>query len=309
MSAIHKVPSRLCPACSAPEPIEAGERVWPLNWWCRNCGHLLPAQNGIAMLAPELANTISGFDPASFELLASVEATYFWFVARNELIVALANRFFPGAKSLLEIGCGNGAVLRALAGSRKWSRLVGSDLHPAGLLNARNRVPEAEFIQMDATRVAAQNAFDLIGAFDVLEHVLDDEGALRGLRRAIAPSGGVIIAVPQHPWLWSREDEIGHHVRRYRRGELEEKLKRNGFVVMFSSSFVSVLLPLMIASRLISRVRGAHADFGREMTIGPAANRALLSMLRAEVRSTLAGMRWPVGGSRVIVARAVPARP
>jgi SAM-dependent methyltransferase len=261
------------------------------------------------MLAPELANTISGFDPASFELLASVEATYFWFVARNELIVALANRFFPGAKSLLEIGCGNGAVLRALAGSRKWSRLVGSDLHPAGLLNARNRVPEAEFIQMDATRVAAQNAFDLIGAFDVLEHVLDDEGALRGLRRAIAPSGGVIIAVPQHPWLWSREDEIGHHVRRYRRGELEEKLKRNGFVVMFSSSFVSVLLPLMIASRLISRVRGAHADFGREMTIGPAANRALLSMLRAEVRSTLAGMRWPVGGSRVIVARAVPARP
>ena len=261
------------------------------------------------MLAPELANTISGFDPASFELLASVEATYFWFVARNELIVALADRFFPRAKSLLEIGCGNGIVLRALADSRKWLRLVGSDLHPAGLLNARNRVPQAELIQMDATRVAAQNAFDLIGAFDVLEHVSDDEGALRGLRRAVTPSGGVIIAVPQHPWLWSREDEIGYHVRRYRRGELEEKLKRNGFVVMFSSSFVSVLLPLMIASRVISRLRGAPTEPGRAVKIGPCANRTFLAMLRAEVRSTLAGMRWPIGGSRVVVAYPGPDRP
>src|SRR6185437_10405696 len=55
MSAIPPAPSRLCPVCSVPEPIEAGERVWPLDWRCRNCGHHLPVQNGIPMLAPEVA--------------------------------------------------------------------------------------------------------------------------------------------------------------------------------------------------------------------------------------------------------------
>jgi hypothetical protein len=92
-------------------------------------------------------------------------------------------------------------------------------------------------------------------------------------------------------------------VRRYRRGELEGKLERNGFVVLFSSSFVSLLLPLMIVSRMISRLRGKDAEPGREFAIAPMTNRMLAAILRAEVRATLAGMRWPVGGSRVVVAR------
>src|SRR5262249_27531768 len=159
---------------------------------------------------------------------------HFWFVARNELIVGLANRFFPNAKCYLEIGCGNGAVLGAIAASRPWERLVGSDLHPSGLKQARARLPPAvELVQMDARAIPAANAFDLIGAFDIVEHVADDEAVLRGLRRATTVGGGAIIAVPQHPSLWSPADEIGQHQRRYRLGELENKLRRNGFEILF----------------------------------------------------------------------------
>ena len=68
------------------------------------------------MFAPDLADTISGMDPRSFEALSKIEAEHFWFVARNELIVGLADKFFPQARRFLEIGCGNGAVLRAIAG-------------------------------------------------------------------------------------------------------------------------------------------------------------------------------------------------
>ena len=101
---------------------------------------------------------------------------------------------------------------------------------------------------MDARNIPAADVFDLTGAFDVIEHIADDEAVLRGLRRATQTGGGTIIAVPQHPWMWSRADDVAHHQRRYRRGELEAKLRRNGFEILFSSSFTAMLLPLMVKS-------------------------------------------------------------
>jgi SAM-dependent methyltransferase len=260
------------------------------------------------LFAPKLADTDSGFDPVTFANLAAVEDAHFWFIARNKLIVGLADRYFPAAKRYLEIGCGTGFVLRAVAKSRQWDRVAGSDLHPSGLKHARLRLPQkVELVQMDAGAIPAANAFDLIGAYDVAEHVVDDERLLRSLRQATRTGGGTIIAVPQHPLLWSRADEIGHHQRRYRVGELEAKLKRNGFEVLFSSSYTVLLLPLMALSRLKARMLPAQcdADIHREMVVNPRLNRALTALLRAEVRLTLAGLRWPIGGSRVVAARAV----
>src|ERR1700730_16663289 len=134
-------PRRRCPACNAVEPIAQNERVWPLGWRCVACGHAVAQSDGIPMFAPDLADTVSGMDPKNFDELAGLEAGYFWFVTRNELIVGLANKFFPQARRFLEIGCGTGAVLRELAGSRHWERLVGSELHPSGLAHARKRLP------------------------------------------------------------------------------------------------------------------------------------------------------------------------
>ena len=257
------------------------------------------------MFAPKLADAVSGFDPAWFAKLVEIEATHFWFVARNELIVGLVNRFFPGARRYLEIGCGNCAVLQAIATARQWERVVGTDLHTTGLAHARARLPRnVEFAQMDARAIPALDAFDLTGAFDVVEHVAEDEGVLGSLRRATSAGGGTIIAVPQHPFLWSRADEIGQHRRRYRQGELETKLRHNGFEILFSSSFAALLLPVMAASRIQARMQH-DGDFEREIAPNPAVNALFTAILRAEVRLTLAGLRWPAGGSRVVVARAV----
>jgi SAM-dependent methyltransferase len=294
--------------CGAAEPIPEGGPVWPVGWRCSGCGHLVPQAEGIAMFAPDLADTVSGIDPKAFDQLAELEAGHFWFVARNQLIVRLADKFFPDARRFLEIGCGTGFVLRAIAGSRRWERLVGSELHPAGLSHARKRLPsEVEFVQMDARDVPAAGVFDLTGAFDVIEHIADDEAVLRGLRAATQTGGGTIIAVPQHPWLWSRADEVAHHQRRYRRGELETKLRRNGFEVLFSSSFTALLLPLMAASRLKrqEKTKAGTTDEDVYEIRNPVLNRLLLAVLRAEVGMTLAGIRWPAGGSRIVVARAV----
>ncbi len=258
------------------------------------------------MFAPELADTVSGIDPKVFDELSELEAGYFWFVARSELIVGLADKFFPQARRCLEIGCGTGAVLRELAASRSWERLVGSELHPAGLVHARRRLPSgAEFVQMDARDVPAAGLFDLTGAFDVIEHIADDEKVLRGLRAATRTGGGTIIAVPQHPWLWSRADEVAYHQRRYRRGELEAKLARNGYEVLFSSSFTALLLPLMAASRLRGSGNENDEDGFHEFRLNRHLNKLFTAILRGEIRMTLAGVRWPAGGSRIVVGRAI----
>lgn len=258
------------------------------------------------MFAPELADTVSGMDPAGFDILAKVESEHFWFVARNELIVGLVDKFFPGARRFLEVGCGNGTVLRAIASSRQWERLAGSELHPAGLSHARERLPrDVEFVQMDARRIPAVGVFDLTGAFDVIEHIADDEAVLRGLHGATQRGGGVIIAVPQHPWMWSRADDVAHHQRRYRRGELEAKLRRNGFEVLFSSSYTALLLPLMVLSRLKGRDADNNDAIDREFTLNLRINGLFTAILRAEIRMTLAGISWPAGGSRIVVGRAV----
>jgi SAM-dependent methyltransferase len=297
---------RICIACQARDPILPGEAVWPVGWHCPACGQGVPEHEGIPMFASELADTVSGFDPVWLNKLVRIEANHFWFVARNELIVGLARRFFPAATRYLEIGCGNGAVLGALASSRSWQRLVGIELHPTGLRHTRARLSQPiEFVQMDARAVPAVNAFDLAGAFDVIEHISDDLAVLRGLRRALSDGGGAMIAVPQHPALWSHLDEIGHHQRRYRRGELEDKLRQSGFEILFSSSFTALLLPLMLLSRWRARAATNDAEVERELGIAPALNALLKAILRAEVHLTLAGLRWPAGGSRVVVARAV----
>jgi SAM-dependent methyltransferase len=300
------IPRRRCLNCNAVEPIAATEPVWPLGWQCSACAHVVAQAEGIPMFAPELADTVSGMDPRSFSALSKVETEHFWFVARNELIIGLANKFFADARRFLEVGCGNGAVLRAMAASRPWERLVGSELHPSGLAFARERLGRTvEFVQMDARNIPAVNVFDLTGAFDVIEHIADDEAVLRGLRRVTQTGGGIIIAVPQHPWLWSRTDEVAYHQRRYRRGELETKLRRNGFEILFSTSYTALLLPLMVTSRMLGRGKQSSEDVNREFKLDPRINGFFASILHAEVRMTLAGMKWPAGGSRIVVGRAV----
>jgi SAM-dependent methyltransferase len=309
---IERMPAALrrCLSCGATNPIGEDGPIWPLGWRCDVCGEVVAQADGIAMFAPQLADTVSGIDPGSFHRLSEVEMNHFWFVTRNELIVGLANKFFPTASRLLEIGCGHGIVLQALAQARHWRRLVGTELHPSALAHARERLPRGvEFVQMDARHIPAIAAFDLTGAFDVIEHIPDDEAVLRGLREATVPGGGIIIAVPQHPWLWSDADALAYHQRRYRRGEVEYKLIRSGFEVLFSSSFTSLLMPLMVASRLM---RGTSTDdaggrerFRREFDLDPRLNRIFTALLRGEVRATLAGFPWPVGGSRIVVGRAV----
>jgi 2-polyprenyl-3-methyl-5-hydroxy-6-metoxy-1,4-benzoquinol methylase len=263
----------------------------------------------VACLAPELIDSLSGFDPKFFDILVRYEETSFWFVNRAALITSLLAKYFPHATELLEIGCGTGSVMMAVRKAMPRMNLTGSELHPSGLVYARKRLGDGTtLLQIDARNIPARSQFDVIGAFDVLEHIAEDEAVMAQMHAALKPSGGVIVSVPQHRWLWSPADDAAYHERRYGRGEMEKKLEGAGFRILDSTSFNSLLLPLMLASRQMMIVRGRWGqkhDVLSEFQMSGWLNRALSSILRIEVGLAKAGIRWPVGGSRVVVAQKV----
>lgn len=266
---------------------------------CTACGQRLATEDGFELYAPDAARVGEGYDPALYPEIAALEDRNFWFQARNRLIVHVIRRFCPDFNSLLEIGCGTGQVLRAIGAAFPAAHVSGSELFLEGLAFARNRVPAAHLMQMDATRIPFTNEFDVIGAFDVVEHIRNDEVVLSEIHRALKPRGKIILSVPQHPWLWSRQDELAHHVRRYRRGELERKLERCGFKIAYSTSFVALLLPAMVASRAARRTRSCDAL--QDLRIAPSVNALFQQVMQVELAMLRMGVRFPLGGSRFVV--------
>jgi SAM-dependent methyltransferase len=253
--------------------------------------------------APALAYSNDGAPEDAHHHLDKLQGRSFWFRSRNKLIQDLIRRYFANAMSVLEIGCGSGFVLSGIRAVLPIARLVASETYVHGLAYAAQRIaPPCEFMQMDARAIPYSTEFDLVGAFDVLEHIDDDSGVIAEVARALRPGGGFLITVPQHRWLWSEHDEASHHRRRYEPGELAGKLRREGFTVLRETSFVSLPLPLMLVSRLMSRRQADH-DWQSEFQLPTLIDRSLEAVLDLERILILGGLRLPMGGSQVIVAR------
>ena len=288
---------RVCSACGSPARDD--------GWTCAACGYAPPTVDGFPSFAPDFAIDHPGFRPEYFAELAGLEGGSFWFRARNELITWALATYFPGVQRLLEIGCGTGFVLSSIRDAFPAAELAGSEVLSAGLAFAANRVPSATFYQMDATSIPFRDHFDVIAAFDVLEHIDDDGAAIDAVARALRPGGGFLMSVPQHPALWSPQDEAAHHVRRYTSGRLRRLLVARDFEILLSTSFVSLLLPLMLASRLLTRTRRSEAPLdAMDALRHPRALNAVLERVMTTERWLIrAGVSFPAGGSLLVVAR------
>jgi SAM-dependent methyltransferase len=282
----------ICPACAA--------TVLAPQYRCGQCGSQPVESDGFLAWAPGFAESPDGFHREDFATLAAIEAGHFWFRARSELLLWALGKYAPRFRSLMESGCGTGFVLSGVAGSFPEARLVGTEAFVEGLAFARGRAPAAELMQMDARALPYADEFDVVAAFDVIEHIDEDELVLRNFHRATRPGGLCLLSVPQHMWLWGPLDVEACHKRRYGAGELEAKAERAGFHVVRSTSFVTVLLPVVVLSRLLDRRRGRTGG-AESLRMNPAVNRIFEELLRLERAVIRAGLSLPVGGSRLVV--------
>nr|WP_238338147.1 class I SAM-dependent methyltransferase [Pedococcus badiiscoriae] len=202
--------------------------------------------------------------------MAALEDTHWWYRERRHLLGQMVEGLRPG--TALDIGAAGGGNTRVLQ-HRGWSVSALEYGADGAEVAAERGLP---VVRGDATALPVDDSsLDLVVAFDVLEHILDDDLAVTEVRRALRPDGTFLIAVPADPRLWSDHDVAVDHVRRYTRETLRAVLERNGFELDSMTSWNVLLRPVVALRR--RRTRGSDLD-----TVHPLVNLALSSIVTVE---------------------------
>jgi SAM-dependent methyltransferase len=190
-----------------------------------------------------------------YDQMAELDQRHWWYRARRQVLAALIRRArVPAHAQILEIGCGTGHNLAMLS---EFGDVDALELDGAARKIAAKRLgkPVMKSPLPELKGVAAAH-YDLIGAFDVIEHIDDDVAALASIAKRLKRGGKLVITVPAHQWMWSAHDVVNHHQRRYSKRSLKAlidgsplKLERIGYLN-------SLLFPAAVAERLWSKVRG-----------------------------------------------------
>ncbi|TAL63121.1 MAG: class I SAM-dependent methyltransferase [Bacteroidetes bacterium] len=263
---------------------------------------------GIPCYAPKMARDNTGYHPEALTILSKLESDNFWYISRNAVLKKVFKRFLKDGKAeVMEVGCGNGTVLRALA-ELKNIHFTGADIYLTGVQFAKLQVPGVDFIQMDAENIPFTEKFDAIGCFDVLEHIENDTRVLSQLHKALKHNAKLFITVPQYPWLWSEIDEIDRHKRRYTRTEIIKKITMAGFTVQHVNCFAFAVFPITLLSRLGKKRKKADAKIDNnpvrypEIQIPEIFNVILRFISRMDEFMYSLNIKLPFGSSILLVA-------
>lgn len=237
----------------------------------------------------------------------ALEDQHWWFVGRRRIFLSLLDREFESraadGRRALDVGCGTGTMLQHLS---RYARVQGIDADPQAVAFCHERgLTDVRRVDSGALPFA-DGSFDLVTAFDVLEHVEDDAGLLREMYRVANPGGVLLVSVPAYRFLWGAQDEISHHHRRYLARELRQRVTAAGFQLERVSYFNTLLFPAIAALRLgrrLVRRRGpqeVRSDFG--LTPPGLVNRILARLFGMEA-ALLRRMDLPVGVSVLALGR------
>jgi SAM-dependent methyltransferase len=239
------------------------------------------------------------------------EDKHWWFAGRKWSLLHMLDRLVEpdGQKQVLDVGCGAGNMFHHL---NRYGRVLGVDNNPKPLAVARERgynVQEgtAENLPLD------DESFEVISLLDTVEHCDDDMAVLRECHRVCAPGGYLVMTVPAFMWLWSHNDELNAHKRRYTAAELREKLGRVGFRVRRMTYNNFFLFPMAVG--LILTRRGAdqepdlaspHFDDEAYQVEMEPASPMVNTILKSVTWTESQVLRWlslPVGTSIICIAQ------
>ncbi|KAA3629085.1 MAG: class I SAM-dependent methyltransferase [Proteobacteria bacterium] len=247
---------------------------------------------------------------AAYRQFEALERSHFWFRARRRIFLALLDRFFPArAQSrVLEVGCGTGGFLQPL---QRYGDVDGLEISLD--CAKRSRVARGcKIVNGNAERLPfADDTYDLVCLFDVLEHTKDDLRAMIEVGRVLKPGGVAFFSVPAYQFLFANNDRVAEHQRRYTRTALRATIESAGLVIEKSSYFNTflfpIILPIVLARKCVEGIRGfdpgdrTNLDFPVPTFIGD-----MLYRVMALEAVVLTRHSFPVGHSLVAIVSRPP---
>ena len=248
------------------------------------------------------------YDENFHKELIKLEDNNFWFLSRNKRIEYILDKYVKDHfDNFLEIGCGTGYVAKMIAKKFPNKKIYASEYLLSGLNEAKVRLKNlnnVSLICLDARKIQSKNKYDIIGAFDVIEHISEEDDVLKEINSSLKKNGKFIFSVPQHKFLWSIYDDLGFHKRRYSRKYLVQKLKENNFEIIYINSFNSLLLPAMYVSRFLNKFKKKEEfDIMDELKISNFSNNILKKILNFEYFLSKIGINFQFGGSLIGIAK------
>ncbi|THD74520.1 MAG: class I SAM-dependent methyltransferase [Phenylobacterium sp.] len=236
---------------------------------------------------------------AIYDQMRVLQQDHWWFAARREILAGeIARLPLPKSAQILEAGCGPGGNLPMLQRFGQVAAIEPDDnsrAYAAELSGA-----DVRFGLLPQSAPDFGKAFDLVAAFDMIEHVPDDAGAVARLADYLKPGGFMVTTVPAYAWMWSDHDAAHHHKRRYALAAYRRLFDNAGLKVLRASHFNSVLFPPIAAIRLAKNAAGLT---GGDEAMPPKALNGVLKALFGLERGLLRVADLPFGVSILLIAQ------
>ena len=189
-----------------------------------------------------------------YEQFAELERTHFWFRGRRRIFFDLMRSELgaPTDLDILEIGCGAGGMLSPLS---EFGHVTALDISHESMQYVRSRGFDHVLTASGYELPFPDNSFDLIALFDVIEHIPDDQRVLDEVNRVVKPGGHVFISVPAYQFLYSQNDRVAHHQRRYTAKQLDTRLAKAGLGAKRLTYFNAFLFPLILPAVLVLKLK------------------------------------------------------
>ncbi|MEL6124111.1 MAG: methyltransferase domain-containing protein [Bacteroidota bacterium] len=243
-------------------------------------------------------------DKAYYDQYAIAERSHWWFLGREKILSQMVDKYSAKDSkqelSILNIGAATGRTSEWLSA---FGSVTTSEFDPDCCEYLKQQGVAVEQASMTELPYA-DDSFDVVCAFDVIEHIDDHEMAMKELKRVLKPEGRGYVSVPALMQLWSDHDVINHHYRRYTRSELEEVITKTGLNRVRLSYFNFVMFPLIyIVRRYVSKPSQNHNEAKSDFSsykVGGATN-AILKWLFSTERRWLRFANFPIGVSLLAV--------
>ncbi len=248
-------------------------------------------------------------DASAYEEFRDLEAGHWWFIGRRRIFIELLRRSFrsgaANTRRALDLGCGMGGMLGPVS---EFCDVYGVDISNEALAWCRDRGYSKVFLGKGNHLPLPDHSLDLVTAFDTIEHIPEEAAALSECYRVLKPGGRIIISVPAYQCLYSHQDRVVHHQRRYTLQGLSKKLRAAGFGIERTSYNNIFLFPIILPAVLLIKLKErlfppeGSGKTNVSFPIPRWVNRVLAEIFSFE-RHLVPHLTIPAGHSLIAVAR------